>query len=171
MKKVVSVALVVGLIFAAMMVPAEAGKKKKRKPAPAPSPTKVTRVVTGNYIAPALGVGLCTQEDGVGCMEIPSGAEEAYLTAKVADSTGQPVFISIQADTDGDNISDTKYGFFCGETTEPIKFDPGVSLIFWVSPGAGASSGAANIQDRVAAGCLPGEGTQGTIEITFSNLP
>src|ERR671921_464525 len=99
MKKGLSVGLMIALLVGSLAVPAEAGKKKKKKRAPAP--VKVERTVAGNYVAPALGAGLCTQTDGVGCMEIPSGPDEMYLTAKVTDSHGQPVFISIQADTDG----------------------------------------------------------------------
>ena len=164
MRKAFAVAVAVGLLVGSLAMPAEAGKKKKKKAPPAP--VKVERTVEANYISPATAVGLCTQTDGVGCMEIATGPEESYLTANVVDSHGQPVLISIQADTDGDNISDTTYGTFCGETKEPIKFDPGVSLIFWVSPG-----NASGMQARVEQGCLPGQGFQGDLSITFSNLP
>ncbi len=72
-----------------------------------------------------------------------------------------PVAISVQADLDGDRISETVYGKFCGETKEPIKVDPGVSLIFWVGRAADAATQA----------CAPAIGTSGTLNVTFSNLP
>jgi hypothetical protein len=159
MKRVITVVLVMGLIAGAMFAPAEAKKKKKKPPAPA----KVTREAQGTYAAPGTVVGNCTQTDGVGCMGIPSGAEEQYLTAKVTDESGNPVLISVQADLDGDARSDVTYGVFCGETKEPIQFDAGVTLIFWVSTLTSAPS-------RVTEGCIPGQGTSGTLDVVFSNM-
>ena len=155
MKKVLSVALVIGLLAGAYAMPADAKKKKKKV-------VKVTREVQGTYAAPATVVGNCTQTDGIGCMTIPSGSEERFLTAKVTDSSGQPVLVSVDADLDGDAQSETNYGTFCGETTEPIEIDPGAQIIFWVSAVTDAA-------DR--AGCPPGQGTSGTLDVTFSNLP
>lgn len=160
MKKTFSVVLMIALIAGAFAAaPAEAKKKKKKKP-----PVPVTRSAQGTYAAPATVVGNCTQTDGVGCMTIQSGAGEQYLTAKVTDASGQPVLVSVQADLDGDATSETTYGVFCGETTEPIKFDPGAALIFWVSS-------ATQAPNRATEGCVPGQGTEGTLDVTFSNLP
>jgi hypothetical protein len=154
MKKTFSVVLMIALVAGAFAAaPAEAKKKKR-----------VERVAQGTYQAPATVVGNCTQTDGIGCMTIQSGGSEQYLTASATDATGQPVFISVQADLDGDMQSDTNYGTFCGETTEPIKFDKGAALIFWVGPATG-------IPARATSGCVPGQGTQGTVDVTFSNLP
>ena len=155
MKKVIAIALSVGLLAGAYAMPADAKKKKKKV-------VKVTREVQGTYAAPATVVGNCTQTDGVGCMTIPAGSEEKFLTAKVTDSSGQPVLVSVDADLDGDMQSETNYGFFCGETTEPIAIDPGAQIIFWVSA----------VTDAPArADCPPGQGTSGTLDVTFSNLP
>lgn len=159
MKKSLISLLVIALVGSALATPALAGKKKKKKPK---KPVRVERVAEGTYAAPATAAGNCTQTDGIGCMTIPSGLEERYITAKVTDDSGQPVLISVQADLDGDSQSDTTYGVFCGETVEPIEVDPGVELIFWVSPFSAAA-------DR--AGCAPGQGTAGALEVTFSNLP
>jgi len=157
-KRSVAVILILGLIVGAFTAaPAEAGKKGKKN-------KKVTRVAEGSYIAPATVVGSCTQSEGIGCMAFPTAATEQYLTAKVTDESGQPVFVTVQADLDGDNRSETFYGSFCGETTEPIQFDGGAELIFWVGPLSRAP-------DRVLAGCVPGQGTEGALEVTFSNLP
>ena len=155
MRKIITVALSAALVLGAFGVPAaEAGKKKKR----------VEREAQGTYAAPATVVGSCTQTDGIGCMTIPNGAKETYVSAKVTDATGQPVLVTIQADLDGDMSSETVYGSFCGETDEPIKVDGGVELIFWVSP-------ATKTADRITGGCIPGQGTEGTLDVTFSNLP
>ena len=155
MKKALIFALIIGLIAGSMAAPATAKKKKKKKP------VKIERVAQGTYAAPATAAGNCTQTDGVGCMTIQSGAGERYVTAKVTDATGQPVAVTVDADLDGDAQTETSYGTFCGETTEPIEIEPGAALVFWVG-------GPLQI---VAAGCTPGVGTQGTLDVTFSNLP
>ena len=151
MKRALSVAVMLGLLVGSFAMPAEAKKKKK-----------VTRKAQGTYSAPATVVGNCTQTDGIGCMTIATGPKESYLTAKATDAHGQPVLINVAADLDGDSSSETDYGTFCGETTEPIKIDPGASIIFWVSPLTSAPD---------LAGCQPGFATQGMLDVTFSNLP
>ena len=156
MRKVITVALSAVLVLGVFGAPAaEAGKKKKKR---------VEREAQGTYAAPATIVGNCTQTDGIGCMTIATGGSEAYLTAKVTDATGQPVLIQVSADLDGDMRSETTYGTFCGETEEPIAIDPGAEIIFWVSP-ITATAG------RATEGCVPGQGTEGTLDVTFSNLP
>ncbi len=155
MKKTLAVALALGLLAGALVGPADAGKKKKKKP------VKVTREVQGSYSAPATVVGACSQTDAIGCVRIPSGPGEKYLTAEVTDGHGQPVVISVQADLDGDNRTETVYGAFCGKTEEPIQVDEGVEVTFWVGSPIHA----------VPNLCAPGIGTQGTIDVTFSNLP
>lgn len=157
MKKTFSVVLMMALVAGAFAAsPADAKKKKKV--------VRVERTAQGTYAAPATVVGNCTQTDGVGCMTIPTGGSEQYLTATATDATGQPVYVTVQADLDGDATSETTYGAFCGETTEPIKFDQGAALIFWVGPATG-------IPARATSGCVPGQGTEGTLDVTFSNLP
>ena len=152
MRKALAVAIAIGLLAGSMALPAE-GKRK---------PRKVTRKAQGTYQAPATVVGNCTQTDGIGCMTIATGPKEAYLTAKVTDAHGLPVLISVGADLDGDATTETDYGSFCGETTEPIKIDPGAAIVFWVAPFTAAP-------DLV--GCQPGFATQGTLDVVFSNLP
>ena len=152
MKKTLTVVLMMALVagsFAA--APAEAAKKKKR----------TEREAQGTYIAPATLVGNCTQTDGVGCMTIQTGGTESFLTATVTDMHGQPVSIAVDADLDGDGTTETNYGSFCGETTEPIQFDPGAALVFWV--------GRADV--AAVDGCAPGIATQGTLDVVFSNMP
>lgn len=155
MKKAIAVALSLGLLAGALVGPAEAGKKKKKKP------QRVEREAQGTYAAPATIVGNCTQTDGIGCMTIASGPGEKYVTGTVTDEHGQPVAISIAADLDGDMQTETIYGAFCGETAEPIEIDEAVDLVFWVGRAA----------DAISLGCAPGIGTQGTLDVVFSNMP
>lgn len=153
-RKAVVLGLLACMAFGSLGGVADAKKKRKK-------PKRVERTAQGTYAAPATLVGSCTQTDGIGCMTIPSGVGELYLTAKVTDTLGQPVSISVEADLDGDNTTETVYGTFCGETSEPIAIDEGTELVFWV--------GRADV--AVLDGCVPGIATQGTLEVTFSNMP
>ena len=153
MKRSLAFLLVLGLVASFAAAPAQAKKKKK--------PARVERTAQGTYAAPATLVGNCTQTDGVGCMTIQSGAGEEYLTATVTDQHGQPVSISVEADLDGDATTETSYGSFCGETAEPIQIEPGAAIVFWV--------GRADV--AAVDGCAPGVATQGTLDVTFSNMP
>ena len=152
MKKTLSVVLMLALSVGSFAAAPDEAKKK---------PKKTERTAQGTYAAPATLVGNCTQTDGIGCMTIASGTNESYLTAKVTDQHGQPVSIAVDADLDGDGTTETNYGSFCGETTEPIQIDPGAAIVFWV--------GRADV--AAADGCAPGVATQGTLDVTFSNLP
>lgn len=154
MRKAIAVALALGLLGGALIAPAEAGKKKRK-------PKKVEREAQGTYAAPATVVGNCTQTDGIGCIGILSGPGEKYITATVTDTHGQPVAVTVDGQTDEDINTDVTYGSFCGETAEPIKIDPGVQLVFWIG----------RADDAAAQACAPGIGTQGTLDVVFSNLP
>jgi hypothetical protein len=142
---VLSLSLVASGLFA---LPANAKKK---------APT--TRKAYGTYQAPATVVGNCTQTDGVGCMTIQTGSNERFLkSATVTDATGQPVAVEVSADLDGDIQTETSYGTFCGELTEPLPIDPGVALVFWVG----------RADTAAATACVPGVGTQGRLDVVFS---
>jgi hypothetical protein len=156
MKKILVLFMILGLVIGSVTT-AEAGKKKKKKK----KPKRVEREAQGTYQAPATAVGNCTQQDGVGCMTIQAGPKEKFLTAAVTDAHGQPVVINVTADTDGDMFTDANYGTFCGETEEPIEIGPGEAIIFWVG----------RAPDAIATACAPGIGTQGTLDVVFSNLP
>ena len=153
MRKSVVTLLVLGLLFGSLVGAADAKKKKKV--------TKVTREVQGTYQAPAGAAGLCGQTDAVGCVAIVSGATEKYVTAKVTDAHGQPVAVAVKADLDDNGSTETLYGTFCGETTEPIAIQPGAEIIFWVGI----------TPDTATIGCAPGEATTGTVDTVFSNMP
>lgn len=154
MRKHLVLLLVLGMLFGSI-ASAEAGKKKKK-------PKKVTREVQGSYDTPALIVaGACSQTGAIGCVAIVTGPTEKFLSAEITDGHGQPVYVSVQADTNGDQQDDAIYGNFCGKTDEPIAVDPGTELHLWV--GAQADPG--------IVGCVPGFGTSGTIDATLSNMP
>ena len=154
MKRAIAVALALGLLAGAFVGTAEAGKKRK--------PKKVTREAEGSYDLPPLVIaGTCSQTGAIGCVAFVTGAKERYVTAEVTDQHGQPVAVSISANTDGEFGDDETYGTFCGKTEEPIEVAPGTELHFWV--------GAAT--DIGADGCVPGFATSGTVSAVFSNLP
>ena len=150
MKRFLIPFMVLGLLVGAV---ATADAKKK--------PQRVTRTVEGSYDSPVLGLyGQCAGSNGLGCVSFSAGAEERFVTAKVKDAHGLPVFVLVRSAARGSfGEGSEPYGTFCGETTEPIAIPAGVQLEFWV--GAAAS----------AYGCQPGLGTSGTITATFSNLP
>ena len=150
MKRCLILLMVAGLIAGAAAT-AEAKKHPERN----------TRTVEGTYDSPVLGMyGECAESDGLGCVSFSTRAKERFVTAKVQDAHGLPVFVLIRSTASGPFGEGTEtYGTFCGETTEPIAVPAGTHLEFWV--GAAAS----------VYGCQPGFGTSGTIAVTFSNLP
>ena len=153
MKRMMVLVMVLGLVIGSA-VTADAAKKKKKKE------QKVEREATGTYQSTAVvAVGTCSQMDAINCVRIPAGPEEQYVSAVVHDATGQAVPVAVKANLDGDTSTETLYGVFCGETEEPIKIDPGVEITFWV----GITG------DNASQGCPPA--TNGSIDVTFSNLP
>lgn len=154
MKKAIVTALILGLVAASLSAPATAKKRKK--------PKRTERTVEGTYLTPSLiAVGGCGETNAIGCVVLTTGSTERFVTAKVTDAHGQPVFVSVQADTNNDMQDDVSFGSFCGETTAPIAVPSGQELHFWVGV----------TPDPAIAGCSPGEGTTGTVTATFSNLP
>jgi hypothetical protein len=161
MRKTLSVLVVLGLVFGAFALPAEAKKKKKKQP-------RIERVVEIDYQAPGLGVstpgpggGICpfadptTQE----CIEIAPALEERYIKVEIDDATGMSVagYIS-QGDTDGDGIGDL-YGDFCGAHEEPIALQ------------AVGAPVRISFYNGTCADGTPSVATTGTITVTFSNKP
>ena len=120
-------------------------------------PARDGRTVEDDYEAPWIPwAGNCVLSHASPCISIPTHGGEALLTGKVTDAHGQPVLVSVW----GDN---KLYGDFCGETTEPIAFDPGVVLMFSVGSG---SDEALPLVD-----CLPGLATTGTLTVTLYGSP
>lgn len=165
MKKTLSVLVMIGLLAATMAVPAEAGKKKKKKVAPVP--VKVERVVEVAYDHPGIGaapVGGYPAGFPAAATEIATGPEDKYFKVEVLDASGQKVwgFIS-QGDLDGNGVNDDGYGDFCGshDAPQPVAA-PGTPIL-----GIYAYSGTCGPDY----GGTPSVMTQGTIKVTFSNMP
>lgn len=108
----------------------------------------------------------CDFSGGAGCVTIETSAGERSLTATATDAHGLPVSVWVvdasesRGGLDGLNKF---YGSFCGQTTEPIRFDPGTKLEFWVG---GEWWPRWWIIPEVE--CFPGAATTGTIRVTFS---
>lgn len=159
MKRFVTVLMVLGLI-AGSVATAEAGKRTKK-------PIRRERTVKGSYVRQfvpfgSLVTGPCTPSDAHGCVVIETAPGESVFTAKVSDAHGQPVMVTVTSP--GSNTQWVEYGTFCGETKEPIFFDPGVDLVFHIGywdPYLPTN----------ASSCPPGLGTTGTVSVTLSNLP
>ena len=150
MKKILVFALVLGLIAGALSMPATAKKKKKKKP------VRVERTVEGQYTGAAAGLYGNAGGNTIGGFAFASGAEEKYVMVEITDASGTTISGSVGQDPDGDMTTDEK-GTLCGSTEEPIAIEPGVEVVVYVNQGA--CNGGPSIV------------TQGTIAVTFSNLP
>lgn len=161
MKKIIAIALSLGMLAGAYALPAEAKKKKKKKP------VRIERVVDLEYSTPGIGVttpvaggGLCPFADPTTqtCIEIPLQAGETYIKVELTDATGLPVmgYIS-QGDTDGDGIGNL-YGDFCGGHEEPIPMESTAPVRI-------------SFYNGVNPDCAPSAATTGTIKVTLSNMP
>lgn len=150
MKRFLIMFMVAGLLSASMTTAESKG-----------APKRTTRTVEGSYDSPVLTiVGFCAESDGIGCVSFTTGQNERFVTAKVVDAHGLPVFVLVRSEAEGFPAQGAEtYGTFCGETTEPIAVPPGETIQFWI--GAAMS----------VYGCQPGIATAGTITATFSNLP
>ena len=148
---------------------ATAEAKKKPKPKPKPEPTPVERTVEASYYGPQLAYEYrsCASSGEAGCVILETRANERFLTAKAMDAHGQPVSVWVvdSSEARDDNGAGTVYGHFCGETTEPIRFDPGTTLELWIG---GEWWPTWWIVPEVD--CSPGIATTGTISVTLSNL-
>lgn len=146
MKRFLILFMILGLI-AGSVATAEAKKKTDRA-------TRVERTVEGRYGPYPSPVTGCNEPLGPWtCVTIPTRMHEAFLTAKVTDAHGQPVFVEVSS-------GGGRIGAFCGETKEPISFSGGSTLYFYVALnnwGASLHCPAHRIK------------TTGTISVTLSN--
>ena len=157
MKRILIVALITGLVGAGLTaVPAQAKKKKK--------PVRVERVVEIDYscpcgINPVLGFKLDTfTGENIGGSTIPITGDDLYFTGVAEDAAGQNVYVEFSQDTNGDGLNDT-VGSFCGETPEPQEVSQAeAELRMFIYSGTCADNS-------------PAFASQGTITLTFSNMP
>ena len=151
MKRVLISFLILGLLTGSV---ATAGAKKKTKP------TRVERTVEGTYGALPSPVIGCNDPFGPwACLVVKTRGTERFVTAKVTDTHGQPVFVQVIAN------GGRELGVFCGETSKPIAFKPGSTLEFHLAstkwPG-----------DNAYLDCPANRlKTTGMISATLSNLP
>jgi hypothetical protein len=153
MKRSTVLLLVVGLVFAALVGPADAKKKIK----------KIQRTVEYSYQVPSPAVsgvvGGCLAGNGVdtGCNEIATSTKESYVTVAVTDATGQPTNWYLAQDTDQANTGLEIFASGCGETPGPVAITPGLALRVQVGAVGGPD--------------CPGVATTGTVKVVLSNLP
>lgn len=157
MKRFLMVLLVLGLI-AGTVVTAEAKGTNRRR---------LERTVEGSYgPSPALvEMSFCDDVSSASeCVVVGTRPTETFLTAKVTDAHGQPVYVEVQGNGIPDGTS------FCGETTRPIRFEPGTSVEFRVEPTPyfWATWG---IDWTGPLDCLHRVKSTGTISVTLSNQP
>ena len=158
MKRAISVVLALGLLAGAFALPAEAAKKKKKKV------VRVERVVELPYqcpcgpSTPAGSQGFWLAGGTFGGGPGATGGEENFVSVEVTDQSGQPVFVSLGQDGDGDGLSETDVGDACGATEEPLPVPaPGSEVSVFVYVGT-CSDG------------TPSIATGGTVKLTFSNI-
>lgn len=148
--------LVTATVVLAMLsaLPAEAKKKRKKVP------KKVTREASAAYDTPAIGhpdaVAGCL--GSMGCATFEVGPKEKFVTLRIEDSLGTPVYALGGQDLDGDGFADTAFRS-CGETTEPVAIEPGYELNLLISAGPGTNPACA------------GAASMGTVNAVFSNRP
>ena len=154
MKRILVLLMIVGLVVGSVAT-AEAGKKK---------PKRVERTVQLEYTAPSPGisgvVGACMAVLGVpgtACIDTPLGSTDLFVKVAITDATGQPTNFDLAQETNADQPGLEIFASGCGETPDAIAITPGVALRVTVTAIGGPT--------------CPGVATQGTIDITLSNLP
>ena len=155
MKRSLTMFMVLGLMIGTV-VTAEAKERRSR----------VERTVEASY-GPSPAVENARCEDLMGssaCVVVQTRTTESFLTANVTDAHGQPVSVEVHGAGIARNTS------FCGETTDPIRFEPGARLELRIEPTSHFWStwgtdwvGPLDCPYRVK--------TIGTISVTLSNLP
>lgn len=145
MRRQLAVTIAVLLVLGSL-ASAEAAKKPRRK----------TRAAEATYIAPARLYWAPTG-DNIGGAVFPTGTGESYVSVHVADNSGQPVSAAVGQDPEGDSTVSTTA--FCTQTEEPVPITPGLEVTVFVYAGP------------CTAPPGPALATQGTIHVTFSNLP
>jgi hypothetical protein len=152
-KKLVSIALMAGLIAGSFGMPAaDAAKKKKR----------TERVVEFDYVCPCPGTfqlgGLTGGDPNLGGGVVAVGAE-SYVNITAADTSGTSVLVSVQQDTNGDGFNDPVAEVCAGgEKGKPAKIMLGAEMRLFITTGT-CEDGSPSIP------------LGGTLTITLSNLP
>jgi hypothetical protein len=155
MRRVI-VALSVFSLVAVGVVGSADAKKKKKPPQP------VTREAVFAYSEPALGSADATGTCANGCVTFGVGAEESFVTIKIADDSGFAPAATIGQDLNPDDNFIDRVAEICGETEAPLAITPGAEIVVWVWAAPRFVTGG---------GPCPGIGTSGEVTATFSNMP
>jgi len=116
-KRILIMLVSLGLLVASLGT-AEAGKSRR-----------VERTVQGSYGAYPTPVTGCNSALGSwACLIVKTRPTEAFLTAEVADTHGQPVLVNVYSQ--GGHLAS-----FCGKTSRPIAITPGSTLEFDIGQG------------------------------------
>lgn len=123
---------------------AEAGKSRR-----------VERTVQGSYGAYPAPVTGCNSPLGTfACLIVATRRTEAFFTAAVADTHGQPVYVEVMS-------RGGLLAAFCGKTPRPIAMTPGSVLEFDIGLGRWPGTATPCPAHRIK--------TTGTIRVTLSN--
>ena len=149
-KKTGLVFLLLTLLAATLVAPADAAKR---------NPKKVTREALITYSHPAVG-SPSTKSACLPCPAVEISASERWVTMEVFDDNSlSPVAFSLFQNTDDDLALEGVGGPFCGSTgKDPVEVTPGEAVGITVY-----ASG-----DVVCPGAV---GTRGTVKAVFSNVP
>jgi hypothetical protein len=111
---------------------ADAARKKKPKP----------RVFKTTYTCPCgvqvLGIGQGFRlGSGEGGVQIITSPKEKFVSLKLKDDSGQPVYFNLTQNLEGeDNLYETDVGEGCGKTKEPLAIpQPGADMIAFIYSG------------------------------------
>ena len=142
MKRILVMMVSLGLL-AVSLGTAEAGSSKR-----------VERTVQGSYGAYPAPVTGCNSALGpFACLIVRTRPTEAFFTASVADTHGQPVYVEVLS-------GGAVLAAFCGKTTRPIAITPGSTLEFDIGLGRWPSAAPCPTH-RIK--------TTGKIRVTLSN--
>lgn len=144
MKRILIMLVSLGLLVVSLGT-AEAGKTKR-----------VERTVQGKYGAYPTPVTGCNEVLGPWhCLIVQPRPTEAFFTASVADTHGQPVLVNV--------MSENRWlTSFCGKTTQPVSFTPGAKIWFDVGQGRAPFTDLLPCPQHIVK-------TTGTIKVTLSN--
>lgn len=157
MRKTLAVALSLGLLVGAFAMPAEAGKKKKKKP------KRIERVVEFEYVCPCPGFYQFGSSTGTnfGGGPLQPGLGETFVKITAEDTSGTPVLVSINQDTDGDGFNNA-VADFCAHPEAP-EDQPAAEIMEGLEMRLFLETGTCDGGPSVPLG--------GTLTVTLSNMP
>lgn len=124
--------------------------------AEAKQPRRSERTVQGSYQAYPTPITGCNSVAGSwACLIVQTRRTEAFFSATVADTHGQPVLVNVRS-------QGRWLATFCGKTNRPIAVTPGAALEFDIGQGRAPFENLLPCPQHVIK-------TAGTIKVTLSN--